>query len=122
MGMPLKIKKKKKPFRGFRYASAEGNAPKWHEHNSVKFKTKKEMNRWIVLCHLRDAGRISALQRQVRFPLEVNGVLICTYVADFTYIEDGFYIVEDAKGFVTDVYDLKRKLLKALKGITVRET
>jgi hypothetical protein len=52
----------------------------------------------------------------------VNGVLVCTYVGDFDYWENGEYIVEDVKGFLTPVFKLKRKLVKALHGITIRET
>lgn len=32
------------------------------------------------------------------------------YVADFQYVENGRIVVVDTKGFVTDVYRLKKKL------------
>jgi hypothetical protein len=46
---------------------------------------------------------------------------VCTYRADFTYLEDGRLVVEDAKGWRTEMYLLKRKWLKAEYGIEVRE-
>jgi hypothetical protein len=49
----------------------------------------------------------------------VNGILICTYIADFTYTRDGKYIVEDFKGVLTDVFKLKRKLMKAIFNIDI---
>lgn len=62
------------------------------------------------------------MQRQVRFPLEVNGVLVCHYVADFVYVEAGRRVVEDAKGFRTPIYKLKRRLMLALHNVEIRET
>lgn len=49
----------------------------------------------------------------------INDVLICTYYADFTYWEKGKYIVEDKKGVRTPVFNLKKKLLKAILGIDI---
>ncbi|KDD41088.1 PF06356 domain protein [Bordetella bronchiseptica OSU095] len=44
-----------------------------------------------------------------------------TYVGDFSYIEDGRRVVEDAKGMRTRDYIIKRKLMLEKHGITVRE-
>lgn len=46
----------------------------------------------------------------------------CTYVADFTYREDGEFIVEDYKGFKTEEYKIKKKLLLERYGYRIRET
>lgn len=43
------------------------------------------------------------------------------YKADFCYTENGRLVVEDAKGFKTKEYILKRKLMLWLKGIKIRE-
>lgn len=44
------------------------------------------------------------------------------YKADFTYYTDaGEYVVEDAKGYRTPDYVLKRKLMLYGQGIRVRE-
>jgi hypothetical protein len=43
-------------------------------------------------------------------------------VADFTYMEDGKLVVEDCKGFKTDVYKIKKKLMLWVHGIRIKET
>lgn len=78
-------------------------------------------------------GRIRDLKRQVRIPLIVNGgpLLIrdktgrarkLSYVADFTYYEDDVYVVEDFKGFDTQVSRIKRAIVEATCALTVRVT
>lgn len=94
----------------------------------LKFDSKKEGARWGALCVLERAGKISDLRRQVRIPLlgrdglirsEKGRVLV--YVADFVYrLPDGSEVVEDAKGFRTKEYILKRAVLAA-QGVNIRE-
>lgn len=86
------------------------------------FPSKREANRYKELKLLERAGEISDLNLQVRYPLCVNAHLVCTYVADFTYVEGGRVVVEDCKGCRTDVYKLKRKLMLAVYDIAIRET
>lgn len=44
------------------------------------------------------------------------------YIADFTYRDsEGNFIVEDAKGFRTDVYKIKKKLMLWRFGIEIKE-
>lgn len=91
----------------------------------MKFDSKKEAARWGELLILQRVASISALRRQVRFPLVVNGVLVCVYVADFVYIEAGRRVIEDVKSAFTrklPVYRLKKKLMRAVWGIDIRET
>lgn len=90
--------------------------------DGIRFDSKKEARRWGELLALHKAGRITALQRQVRIPIRLNGELICKYIADFVYVEGGERVIEDAKGFVTREYILKRKLLRAVYGIIIRES
>lgn len=90
--------------------------------DGVKFASKKEAKRYTELKQLEAAGAISGLRLQTRFPLRVNDVLICTYVADFVYVEAGLPVVEDCKGVRTPVYKIKAKLMQAVHGITIRET
>lgn len=85
------------------------------------FDSKKEYERWCLLKRRQAAGEIQGLRRQVPFKLEVNGVLICRYRADHTYIEAGRLVVEDVKGMRTDLYKLKRRLMKACRGIDIHE-
>lgn len=86
-----------------------------------RFDSKREASRWNVLRLEEKAGRITKLRRQVAFSLSVNGEHVAKYVADFVYERDGERIVEDAKGFRTELYVMKRKLMAAVHGITIIE-
>lgn len=98
------------------------------------FASQREARRWLELLQLERAGKISDLRRQVRYRLEVKGVLICNYVADFNYrewtgpgspnvgwCEVWCEVVEDCKGTRTREYRIKRKLMKAIHEIEIRE-
>jgi hypothetical protein len=85
------------------------------------FDSKREARRHEELLLLEKARDISDLKRQTSFRIEIKGELVCTYKADFTYIKAGVLIVEDAKGCRTPVYRLKKKLMKAVHGIDIRE-
>jgi hypothetical protein len=62
------------------------------------------------------AGEITKIERQVRIPLIVNGVLICTYIADFRVtLTNGRRQYHEVKGFMTKDAALKMKLVNALK-------
>jgi len=91
--------------------------------DGVWWDSKKEYQRWRTLWRLQSAGLIRNLKRQTRFPIKINGVLVCTYVADFTYVtkSPSRFVVEDVKGFATPVYKLKRLLMRAVWNITIRE-
>lgn len=86
------------------------------------FASKKEAARYRELCLLERGKVITRLSRQPRFPLQVHGEKICTYVGDFEYFENGARVIEDTKGYTTREYVIKRKLMKAILGIEVRET
>jgi hypothetical protein len=85
------------------------------------FHSKAEARRYLELKALRERGQISDLRLQPRFPIKLNGVLVCHYIADFAYIENDEKIIEDVKGFKTDVYRLKKKMMAAC-GFSIRET
>lgn len=85
------------------------------------FDSKKECERYILLRALEVAGKISDLRHHVVIECRVNGKLVCKYEADFVYTRDGVEIVEDAKGFRTPVYRLKKKLVEACTGIVIQE-
>lgn len=109
-------------------------ANKYHNkaimYNGMKFDSIKECNRYCELVLLQRAGKISDLQRQVKFQLfkgdknEETGERMwpATYIADFVYTENGRKVVEDCKGFRTDDYKLKRKWMREKYGIWVKET
>ena len=92
--------------------------------NGIRFDSKWEATRWQQLELLQKAGKIAGLQRQVRFPLVVNGHLICTYIADFSWTdtETGERTISDAKSpaTLTPEFRIKAKLLEALHGIVVQ--
>ena len=93
--------------------------------DGVRFASKREAARYMDLKMLARIGEIQDLELQPRFKLVVNEHHVCTYVADFRYIESatGVSVVEDVKSpaTVTPVYRVKKKLLLATHGITVRE-
>ncbi len=82
-----------------------------------------EARRYQELRLLERAGEIRDLELQPRYPLRVNGRLICTYVADFRYwdVREGRQVVEDAKGVRTSTYKIKAKLMAAVHNIEVEE-
>lgn len=86
------------------------------------FDSAKEARRAAALGLMERAGEISGLRKQVKFSLAVNGEHVCTYTADFVYERGGKRIVEDVKGFTTDVYRIKRALMLACYGIEILET
>lgn len=86
------------------------------------FHSGGEAERWQELKLLERAGVISGLKRQVPFTITHNGVYVTTYIADYEYEENGAKVVEDFKGHATEVYRLKKLLMKAFYGIEIRET
>lgn len=89
------------------------------------FDSKAEFIRWHDLRLLERAGKISDLQRQVKYELipKQKGERACTYLADFVYKDsDGNTVVEDTKGVRTDAYRIKRKLMLWVHGIRIKET
>lgn len=91
------------------------------EIDGRRFDSKREADRYLCLRAMERAGEITDLTCQVEFRLEVNGVLVCKYRADFVYLEGGGAVVEDVKGYRTRGYLLKKKLMRAIHNIDVRE-
>ena len=96
--------------------------------DGITFDSVREAKRWRELSLLERAGVIQNLQRQVKIELipsqRIGGKVVeraASYVADFTYYQDGQLIVEDTKGFKTKDYIIKRKLMLWVHGIQVRE-
>lgn len=92
------------------------------EVDGIKFHSRKEAARYEVLRDMNAAGLISDLRLQVSYQITVNGAKVCRYIADFVYTQNGVSIVEDVKGRITDVYRLKKKLMKACLDIDIYET
>ena len=94
-----------------------------------KFDSALEYKRWCYLKVLEAGGEIKDLKRQVPYVLiptqHKDGKVLfreCKYVADFVYTDkDGNQVVIDAKGFRPYEYELKRKMMRAFLGITIKE-
>ena len=109
------------------------------EYDGMTFDSKAERDRYLELRLLEACGKIQNLRRQVKFVLiptqrepdtigkrggVKQGKVIekeCSYTADFVYEEDGETIVEDYKGFKTEEYKIKRKLMLWVHGIRIKE-
>lgn len=99
------------------------------KYNAIKtevdghvFDSHAEARRYSELQILERCGEIKELTLQPVFPLIVNEHKIGKYIADFRYIDaHGNTIVEDVKGVQTPVYNLKKKLVKALYGFDIVE-
>lgn len=114
------------------------------------FDSKAEYTRWCELKLLERAGKITDLQRQVKYELlpaiydEIPRISPKTgkelkpqqklveaavnYIADFVYTDEhGETVVEDVKGYRDPSssgyakFVIKRKLMLHLKGIRIRE-
>ena len=75
--------------------------------------SKAEAARCDDLRALEEAGHIADLEHQPEFRVEINGKLICRYIADFAWWVGDARIIEDVKGMTTPVFNLKKKLVEA---------
>lgn len=100
--------------------------------DGILFDSKREAMRYAELKLLNRAGQIRDLQLQVPFellPAQKNEKGKVTeravkYVADFVYYDhNGNLVVEDVKSVATktDLYRLKKKLMRYFKGIEIKE-
>ena len=86
--------------------------------NGIRFQSKKEANRYCELLLLQRGKIISNLKLQPRFLLQEgfkkNGKTYkkIEYIADFQYVENGKIIIEDVKGYETEVFKIKHKLFE----------
>jgi len=111
--------------------------------DSLHWDSEKEYNRWRELKLMEKAGGIKDLKRQVRFefqliysePISIENIELIEewteyvvekmfYVADFRYYDCNKigYITEDTKGYRTKEYKKKKKLMKKIYGIEIKET
>ena len=105
-------------------------APKYLNRRTVldgiKFASQAEARRYTQLKLLERNGEVRGIKLQVPYRLEVGGILVCKYIADFVYEEkrkgEWASVTEDCKGYLTPMYRLKKKLLRATHGIELRES
>lgn len=101
--------------------------------DGITFASKKEANRYQQLKLLEKTGVIKDLQLQVPYVLIEKSKYgrAIKYIADFVYLTNndsecfGVYstkVVEDCKGFKTDIYKLKKRLMAEKYGIEIKES
>ena len=110
--------------------------------DGIRFDSRKEARFYIFLKESEKNGEISGLRLQVPYEIvpaiyEEQVVHLKTkdkvvekcvqkavhYVADFVYydVKTGREEVVDAKGYRTPEYKLKKKMMRAFKGIEITE-
>lgn len=94
----------------------------------IRFDSRKESERFLILQCMLHNGEITNLRRQVTFELCPAQTLPSgqklrniQYRADFVYEKNGKTIVEDVKGLKTREYIMKKKLMYRVHGIEVHE-
>lgn len=94
-----------------------------HEVDGIEFDSKREAERYGELKLLLKAGEIGLLQLQEPFELNPGGTHSLKYIADFVYLitATGEKVVEDAKGHRTREYIKKRRLMRKVHGIEIKE-
>ena len=101
---------------------------KYGNRRTGDYSSKRESRRANDLAILERTGHIKDLKEQVVFEIAPSVVIQgrkrppMKYIADFVYYVDGQRVVEDVKGLRTDVYRIKRHLMKAVHGIDILET
>lgn len=95
------------------------------EADGYRFDSQAERRRYFVLKVRQERGEISGLHVHPSWPLEINGVKLGRYSADYVYWDNerAMSVVEDVKSRPTRTRDyvLRRKLMLALHGVTVEE-
>ena len=89
-----------------------------------KFRSILEADYYNRLWVQQRAGLIETIEREVRYELTVNGVLVATYYLDFRVkYTDGHTEYVDCKSqpTVTPLYKIKKALMLALFNIEIKE-
>jgi hypothetical protein len=93
--------------------------------DGIVFASKIEMERYAVLKQMEDVGLITDLRCQPFWDVEIDGMHLCRYTADFDYRdEQSNYVIEELKtdGTRKDAsYRLRRKAAELAFGIIVTE-
>lgn len=88
--------------------------------NGIKFDSQLEANHYKTLLLLERAGAIKDLKLQVAFELQPSFNKNSKHYREINYIADFVYydttknktIVEDTKGYKTQIYKLKKKMFE----------
>ena len=88
------------------------------------FHSGAEADRYLQLKLLAKAGVLTQLKLQPSFSIQIKGVQICVYKADFSYkwttpAGQTVHVIEDVKGMETDVFKLKKKMAEAMHSVHI---
>jgi hypothetical protein len=96
--------------------------------DGINFDSQKEADYYSKLKLLERAKEIVKFERQVKMPIEINGIHIAYYILDFkVYYPNGNIKHIDIKAkdkktnkwITTDVFKLKKKLIEAIYKIKI---
>jgi len=86
--------------------------------DGIKFASKKEAKHYQNLNILKKNGDILFFLRQVPFHLPKNIKYICDFMVFWV---NGDITIEDVKGFKTNIYKTKKKLVESLYPVKIKE-
>ena len=86
--------------------------------DGIKFTSKKEEKRYRELKLLKLSGELLFFLRQVPFHLPGNVKYICDFM---NFWKDGSVTIEDVKGFKTEMYKAKKRIVEATYPIEILE-
>jgi hypothetical protein len=88
------------------------------ETDGIKFSSKKEAKRYNNLKMLKNIGEVIFFLRQVPFHLPGGVKYVCDFLIFWT---NGDITIEDVKGFKTESYKAKKKMVEALYPVEILE-
>ena len=84
-------------------------------YNGTYYHSQAEAGYAKTLDTLIKGGKVIKWERQIPIDLIVNDIKICRYYCDFkVWWTDGRITLEEVKGYETDIYRFKRRLLEAV--------
>jgi len=113
------VKEVAEMLRGSRSRNNRGVAPaKIRTYGGIIYDSQAECKQAFELDQQKSAGLIYAWERQIAMPIRLNGVHVCTVNVDFRVKDkpESEWRYIEVKGFETETYKLKKKLLLAMYG------
>lgn len=88
------------------------------ESDGIKFRSKSERKYYHELKLQKQTGKVVFFLMQVPFHLPGNVKWVCDFLV---FWSDDTVTIVDIKGYKTDMYKAKKKLVEAIYGITITE-
>lgn len=102
--------------------SGKYNAKRTKNEDGTFSDSKREAKFDSQIMAMRSAPDVKAVVRKVVYQLVSNSVLVGVYESDWSvYYKSGRIEVYDAKGCMTKEYTKKKRLMKAILGISIKE-